>query len=44
MRKKKPKSLRKNIRLKKARIRREFHDIEEQKKLIKKLYNQENEN
>ena len=33
-----PKSLRKFIRKEKARIRREFLDIEEQEELIKQLY------
>lgn len=33
-----PKSLRKYIRLRKARIRREFSDIQKQEELIKELY------
>lgn len=38
MKKKLPKSIRKHIRKEKARIRREVFDVEEQKKLISKLY------
>lgn len=37
-RKRLPKSLRKYIRQKKARIRREILDIKEQKRLIRELY------
>ncbi len=38
MKKKLPKSIRKYIRREKARIRREVLDLEEQNKLINKLY------
>jgi len=37
-----PKSLRKFIRKEKARIRREFFDLKEQKKLISNLYKKPN--